>query len=74
MSTFIMIYGLVILLGVCLVGSGVVLLVKNFPDKIKDAANFRKSTPGKQSPIKRTNEQIQEILRDFEEKWRNPQK
>lgn len=73
MSAYVMIYGLLILLGVCLIGSGVVLLVKNFPDKIKNAKNFRKATPGKQSPIKRTNEQIQEMLRDFEDKWRNPQ-
>ena len=72
MSTFIMIYVLLILLGVCLVGAGVILLVRNFPDKIKNYTNFRKSTPRKQSPLKNTNEQIQEILRDFEKKWRNP--
>ena len=73
MSTFIIIYGLVILLGVCLVGGGIVLLVKNYPDRINSSQNFRKTTQRRTSPIKKTNEHIQEILKDFEEKWRNPQ-
>ena len=74
MSTFIIVYGLFILLGMCLVGGGVFLLVKNLPDKFKNTAKFRNSTSRKQSRGKNANEQVQEMLRDFEEKWRNHQK
>ena len=74
MSTFIIVYGLFILLGMCLVGGGVILLIKNLPDKFKNTTKFRNSTPRRQSRGKNANDQVQEMLRDFEEKWRNHQK
>ena len=64
---------IIMAVGILLVGSGVYLLIKNYPKQAQKSKTYQAKPRKTKENLRDANEQIQDLLRDFEEKWRNRQ-